>query len=164
MVKKEKLFMELFIGLGIMLISGWVIFYSSNIEAKAANFPFYISILLFALGAILVVRDLITIYQKKNLVNKHADIYNAPSIFDLLKTELLPYSITALCLLFIWALPVVGFEISAFCLIFAVMILIKSKVTLSTILLSFIVPALLIIIFRLGLNIRIPLALEMYLS
>jgi hypothetical protein len=162
----KKLFMELFIGLGIMMVSGWVIFYSSNIEAKAANFPFYISILLFGLGAILVVRDLITIYQKKNLVNKLADIYNTdtPAIFDLLKTELLPYSITALCLLFIWALPVVGFEISAFCLIFAVMILIKSKVTLSTILLSLIVPALLIIIFRLGLNIRIPLALEMYLS
>ncbi len=161
---KKKLYVELLIGLGMIALSIWIIYFSMEIEAKAANFPLYISILLLVFGGIFSLQSLIKIFRKARKLDISPEkIYmDKTKIFELLIAELLPYGATILCLLFIWAFPIVGFELSAFCLVFLIMISIKPKVATSTILVSLVVPIILILIFRLGLNIRIPLALDMY--
>ncbi len=66
-------------------------------------------------------------------------------------------SIILLTLLYVAVLPIVGFEITSFCYMMIVMIIIERKFYWSRVLLSGLVTLLLVFIFSFGLNLRIPL-------
>ena len=74
--------------------------------------------------------------------------------------ELYPFSITLLCMLFLFAYNRIGFELSAFGLMFATMLLIQYKFALHKFYYAIIIPVILILVFKVGVDLRLPLLIE----
>ena len=157
---KKELYIELFVGLGIVVFSSMMVKYSMRIESNASVFPFYISVLLLIFTGVFIIQKTLIIIQKQNSSKEPFIKVQDIGRLDQFKSVVSPMVATLLCLLFIWAFPIIGFEISAFLLMFLIMLSINYKEAISKIWIPLLIPILLILIFRLGLHIRIPLALD----
>jgi len=157
---KKELYIELIVGLGIVVFSSMMVKYSMRIESNASVFPFYISVLLLIFTGVFIIQKTLIIIQKQNSSKEPFIKVQDIGRLDQFKSVVSPMVATLLCLLFIWAFPIIGFEISAFLLMFLIMLSINYKEAISKIWIPLLIPILLILIFRLGLHIRIPLALD----
>jgi hypothetical protein len=79
---------------------------------------------------------------------------------DALQMNFLPLIAVFLCILFLFMFTRAGFELSAFGLIFSIMLIIEWRLAFKKIYIAVLTPALLILIFYFGLKLRLPLLIS----
>lgn len=158
---KNKL-IDILIGIALCAFSIIVFIHSFSIEQKARMFPVVISLALALFSGLIVIRNVYSLIRKTEEKRaSHADdSKETEPIVKSLKNDLYPLLVSGLCIIFVLLYPVIGFEISAFSLLFFTMAIIDLKEAIRKIYIAIIVPAALIAIFYYGLKLRIPLLLE----
>lgn len=127
---------------------------AAELSFGAADFPRLLSFALIGLSFLLIG---ITVYNDFKALKKQpaAPVRNAP-----FKKELYPFLIIVFCVFFMIFFDRIGFELSAFLVMFAVMLLMDVKEAIRMIYLPVAVPLLLILIFKVGMGLRIPLLIQ----
>jgi len=77
-------------------------------------------------------------------------------------SEIYPFFIILFCILFLLGCERIGFDLSAFGLILATMLLINREEAFRKFYFAIIIPLVLILVFRTGLGLRIPLFIEKF--
>ncbi len=145
-------------GLGFLIFSFVVFFLSNRIPDEAALFP---KILSWTMGVISIA-FLVQVYMKWNKIFAAQDTdvkNNATSIKKLLVSEAYSMVLPALAILFVFALPVIGFEITAFIFLLAGIFLLGERRLLPLISIPFGTTLILTLVFRNGLGLRLPVGL-----
>ena len=149
---------DIVMGIGLCAFSIMVFIYSFSIEQKASTFPKFISLALALFSGLIFIRNVYSLIRKDE---DHADVTRkTEQIVKSAQNDLLPLLVSGLCMIFVLLYPVIGFEISAFMLLFFTMAIIDLKEAIRKIYISIIVPATLIAIFYYGLKLRIPLLFD----
>ncbi|MCK5767812.1 MAG: tripartite tricarboxylate transporter TctB family protein [Candidatus Atribacteria bacterium] len=145
----------------------FIVYLSLSIRAESALFPLVLSYLLILFNLGLIVNNILGWYSKKNkekYLNEKGKIDNTTKINKNISYEIYPFIAIILCIFFIIGFEKIGFDLSAFMLTFTVMILINSKEAFRKFYIALIIPAILILIFKIGLNLRMPLFIEFFLG
>jgi hypothetical protein len=161
--KNDKRLYDILIGIILCAFSITVFIFSFSLEKKAGMFPIFITLGLVFFSGLSVVRNIYLLALKGE--NKSENIRSGASermsqIVKSLKNDLYPLLVSGLCMIFVLLYPVIGFEISAFMLLFFTMAIIDLKEAIRKIYISIIVPAALIAIFYYGLKLRMPLLFD----
>ncbi len=128
----------------ILSFSLFLIFYSMDLGADARRIPLITAFLIMIFSIIIMIRSFRS--KDKDSFSSFQKNMDKPLIFIILLT-----------LVYVYALPIIGFEIASFIYMLIVMILIERKFLWSRVLISGIITLSLIFIFYFGLNLRIPL-------
>jgi hypothetical protein len=162
MKKQENLVGNIISGGAMFSLSIFVFQHVSNFSPKAATFPKLLSSVLLVLSSIFIASTIWKFVVHKKAFPKVAEEVDSEKSSTLIKTKtnLYPFSIIFLCIFFITALSRIGFEISAAILILATMTLIDRKAAVGRWYIALIVPAVLILVFKFGVGLRLPLLLE----
>lgn len=128
----------------ILSFSLFLIFYSKDLGADARRIPLITAFLIMIFSIIIMIRSFRS--KDKDSFSSFRKYMDKPLIFIILLT-----------LVYVYALPFIGFEIASFIYMLIVMILIERKFLWSRVLISGIITLSLIFIFYFGLNLRIPL-------
>lgn len=150
-----------FCGLGFL-----VLFFSSSIKAESVLFPRILGYTLILLNLGLIFTTLLEWTSQKNkqkLVEKKEKIENIANINQKPIYEVYPFFAIVFCIIFIVGFERIGFDLSAFILTFATMILINPKGAFRKFYIALIIPLILILIFKIGLDLRMPLFIEKFL-
>lgn len=145
-------------GIGFLIFSFVVYFMSNSIPDEAALFPKILSVTL----GVISIAFLIQVYIKWNKISSAKDAgvkRNATITRKQLVSEVYSMVLPALAILFAIALPVVGFEITAFIFLLVGLFLLGERKPLPLISIPFGTTLILTLIFRNGLNIRLPIGL-----
>jgi len=130
---------------------------ASEISAGATDFPRLLSFTLIGLSALLIGH---TIYNYlRSVKNKHVVSARKQKAAPF-KEELYPFLIVVFCIFFMVFFDRIGFELSAFLVMFAVMLLMDAKEALRKVYISVATPLALILIFKVGMGLRIPLLIQ----
>jgi len=143
----------------------FIVYLSFSIRAESALFPLILSYLLILFNLGLMVNNILEWFSKKNkgkLLNEKKKIANIFTINQGLSYEIYPFIAIVLCIFFIIGFENIGFDISAFLLTFTTMILINPKEGLRKFYIALFFPFILILLFKTGLNLRIPLFIERF--
>jgi len=145
----------------------FIIYLSSSMKAESVLFPLILSymLILFNLGLIFA-NPLERAFQKnkQRLFGKKEEIENISNINRKPFYEIYPFFVIMFCILFIVGFEKIGFDLSAFMLTFATMILINSKEGFRKFYIALIIPLILILLFKFGLNLRMSLFIERFLG
>jgi len=145
----------------------FIVYLSSSIREGSALFPLILSYLLILFNLGLIVSNLLGWFSKKNkrkLLNEKKRIDGIVASHQDLSHEIYPFIVIMLCIFFILGFENIGFDISAFLLTFITMILINPKEGFRKFYIALFFPFILILIFKIGLNLRIPLFIERFLG
>ena len=147
---------------------GFIIIYlSSSMKAESALFPLILSYMLILFNLGLIFANLLERAFQKNkqkLFSKKEEIENISNINRKLFYEIYPFIAIIFCILFIVGFEKIGFDLSAFMLTYATMILINPKEGFSKFYIALFIPLILILLFKIGLNLRMPLFIEHFLG
>ncbi len=157
-IKSKSKLTDILIGIILCAFSIMVFIYSFSIEQKASTFPKFISLALAFFSGLIFIRNIYSLIRKDE--NHADDTRKTEQNVKSLKNDLYPLLVSGLCMIFVLLYPVIGFEISAFLLLFITMAIIDLKEAIRKIYISIMVPAALIAIFYYGLKLRIPLLFE----
>lgn len=145
----------------------FIVYLSSSIRAESALFPLILSYLLILFNLGLIVNSTLEWLSQKNtgkLLNEKNEIDNIAKKNQGLSYEIYPFIAIVLCIFFILGFENIGFDISAFILTFTMMVLINSKEGFRKFYIALFIPFILILLFKIGLNLRIPLFIERFLG
>jgi len=145
----------------------FIIYLSSSIRSESALFPLLLSSLLILFNIGLMANDILGWFSKKNkekYLNKKKKIGDIITLNKSFSYEIYPFITIVLCIFFIIGFEKIGFDLSAFMLTFTTMILINSKEAFRKFYIAIIIPLVLILVFKIGLNLRIPLFIEFFLG
>jgi hypothetical protein len=154
---------DIVIGLLIILFAVVALLLSRQIGDAAAFFPRNISLLLLVFGIIYTIQQ-IPFKLIRNPSARKSDTEKTLSIRKILSgniADIILVIITICCLGFILLLPIIGFEASAFCLMFIIMFSMGKRKAISKIYLPVIVPIILNLIFKFVLHIHLPGTFEL---
>jgi hypothetical protein len=160
MKKQTTIWVNLLTGGVLFGLSVYTIHQTSSLSPGVADFPRFLGFLLFGLNILFI----ITTLRKRSIRRKMTDekfehridgLSNGPRI----NRELYPFTIIIFCAIFIYLMDIIGFEISACILILLTMCIIDRNQVKKSFYLILLAPAVLIIIFKLGMGLRIPLLL-----
>ena len=147
---------------------GFIIIYlSSSMKAESALFPLILSYMLILFNLGLIFANLLERAFQKNkqkLFSKKEEIENISNINRKPFYEIYPFIAIIFCILFIVGFEKIGFDLSAFMLTYATMILINPKEGFSKFYIALFIPLILILLFKIGLNLRMPLFIEHFLG
>ena len=174
-INREKIQMEKQVNIIGNLISYFafcclgffIVYLSSSIREGSALFPLILSYLLILFNLGLIVSNLLGWFSKKNkrkLLNEKKRIDGIVASHQDLSHEIYPFIVIMLCIFFILGFENIGFDISAFLLTFITMILINPKEGFRKFYIALFIPFILILIFKIGLNLRMPLFIERFLG
>ena len=135
---------------------------SFNIKPDSAMFPKLLSIIIFSLNAFLIGQYFYYFFTKneKEITQNRKNYWK--SIFTLKKYTVVPILIFIICCLFVFTYPRIGFELSGFLLVFSIMILINGKEAIKKFYIAILIPLFFLLIFKVGLNLSIPLTMEIF--
>ena len=157
MSKKEKIGGDLIAGGMMICLASFILHQASSFSPGAAKFPRFLSLLLLGLSVLFILSTLWKFAKSRKIINSGTEAFASRSKFSL---EFYPFIIIILCILFISILNKIGFELSACCLILATMAIIDRKQVKRSFYLAFLFPAVLILIFKFGIGLRIPLLFQ----
>jgi len=164
MEKQENFVGNIISGGAMLSLSIFVFQHVSNFSPKAATFPKLLSFVLLVLSLMFIVSTIWKFAVHKKAFSKVTEVVESEKASTSKKlniiTEVYPFSIIFLCIFFITALSRIGFEISAAILILATMALIDRKAAVRRWYIALIVPVALILVFKFGVGLRLPLLLE----
>jgi len=174
-INREKIQMEKQVNIIGNLISYFafcclgffIVYLSSSIRAESALFPLILSYLLILFNFYLMVNSILGWFSKKNkgnFLNEKKKIGSIITGRQSMSHEIYPFITVMLCIFFILGFENIGFDISAFFLTFVTMILINPKEGFRKFYIALFIPFLLILLFKIGLNLRIPLFIERFLG
>lgn len=143
----------------------FIVYLSSSIRAESALFPLILSYLLILFNLGLIVNNIFGWYSKnkEKYLDEKKKIDNITKINKGFSYEIYPFVAIMLCIFFIIGFEKIGFDLSAFMLIFVTMILINSKEAFRKFYIALIIPVIFILIFKIGFNLRMPLFIEFFL-
>lgn len=128
-----------------------------SIVTSSTIFPKLLSFSLFLLNALLIINHL----YKKNKNGKEKDIKSSwKNLFNFEKYTTTPIITFFVCCIFVYIYPRIGFELSSFLLVFTIMYLINRKEAIKKFYYAIISPLLFLILFKFGLNLTIPLTID----
>jgi len=130
---------------------------ASEIGAGAAVFPRLLSFALIGLSALLMGN---TIYTYLRTRTKQPEVAARKQKAAPFKEDLYPFLIVTFCIFFMALFDRIGFELSAFLVMFAAMLLMDAKEALRKIYIAMVAPLVLILIFKVGMGLRIPLLIQ----
>ncbi|GAH42300.1 unnamed protein product [marine sediment metagenome] len=136
-------------------------------KAESALFPLILSymLILFNLGLIFVnLSKWVFQKNKLKLVSKKEEVENILNTNRKSFYEIYPFIAIVFCILFIMGFEKIGFDLSAFMLTYATMILINPKEGFRKFYIALFIPLILILLFKIGLNLRMPLFIEHFLG
>jgi len=145
----------------------FIIYLSSSMKAESVLFPLILSYMLILFNLGLIFANLLERAFQKNkqrLFSKKEEIGNISNINRKPFYEIYPFFVIMFCILFIVGFEKIGFDLSAFMLTFATMILINSKEGFRKFYIALIIPLILILLFKFGLNLRMSLFIERFLG
>jgi hypothetical protein len=153
---------HLIIGITIVLSAAVIFFLSTMLEPRAAFFPEGISLLLFFFGSVLVIQQIHFKVKHKSAEGQTSidAINKAEKSENNRRTNIVLITIPLLSVGFISIIPFIGFEASAFCLMFMMMMSISFNIAVKRIYIAIVTPVLLNLVFRLVLNIQLPSTFE----
>ena len=141
----------------------FVLHQTSTMSRESATFPRLLSIALAGFSILFIIQSLWK--QSKRKRPSHEKMKSSDRPVDGSKAslqEIYPFAITVFCIIFLMAYTRIGFELSAFGLVFATMLLIHRKEALRKFYSAIIIPAVLVLIFKIGVGLRLPLVLEKF--
>lgn len=139
----------------------FVIYLASSMRIASALFPIILSITLIIFNLSLIFKTFLKwISDRKILFKKKGKEEKITSIREKTLFEIFPFITIIFCSLFVVGFEKIGFDISAFLLAFAIMILINPKEGFRKFYIALLIPFLLIVLFKVGLNVRMPLLIE----
>lgn len=146
----------------------FILYQTSTMKPESALFPRMLSYILLALSLSLI---LLKFFKNISLFNKDRKMISEEKIRIKKVThknrkiihEIYPFFIILFCILFLWGYDRIGFDLSAFGITFATMILIDHKEAFRKFYFAIIIPLILILIFNIGLGLRMPLFIEKFL-
>ncbi|MCF6269789.1 MAG: tripartite tricarboxylate transporter TctB family protein [Melioribacteraceae bacterium] len=137
----------------ILSFSLFIILQSIELRADARLIPLITALLIMVFSVTIIIGS----FKSKNsesfsvaILKKNMD---KPLLFIILLT-----------LLYVFILPIIGFEITSFCYLIIVMAIIERELFWSRVLISGIVTLTLVFIFSFGLNLRIPLLFSKFFN
>ena len=161
MKRIKEITIDFYIYLGFMLIGLFIIWQSSDLRPASALFPRLLSYLILLLGVTLLFMNFI---NKKNLLTEEKVEPTKKEEIILKKNqlyyELVPLTIILFCILFLLLFQNLGFDISAFITIWVIMIFMNKKEGLRKYYIALLIPLLIILLFKYGLNLRLPILIE----
>jgi Na+/melibiose symporter-like transporter len=164
MKKQENIVGNLISGGAMFSLSIFIFQQVSSFSPKAATFPKMLSFVLLVLSLMFIASTLWKFAVHKKALPKVTEEVDSERVSTSKRleiiTEVYPFSIIILCIFFITALNKIGFEISASILILATMALIDRKEAVRKFYVALIVPVALILIFKFGVGLRLPLLLQ----
>lgn len=134
---------------------------ASELSSGAADFPRLLSFVLGGLSSLLIG---ITLYNYVRTLKKQPAVAARKRKTTPFKEELYPFLIIFFCIFFMVFFDRIGFELSAFLVMFAVMLLMDAKKALRKIYLAVVTPLALILIFKVGMGLRIPLLIQNFIE
>lgn len=143
----------------------FILYQTSTMRPESALFPKMLSYFLLVLNLYLILlkffSNISKFNEKKKISTQEREIKK--EIKDQRYTyEIYPFFIILFCILFLLGCERIGFDLSAFGIIFAIMLLINRKEAFRKFYFAIIIPLILILIFKVGLNLRIPLFFEKF--
>jgi len=133
-----------------------------DMTSSSAMFPRLLSISIFSLNAFLIGQYFYYFFirKEKGITQNRRNYWK--SIFNLKKYTVIPILIFIICCLFVFAYPRIGFELSTFLLVFSIMVLVNKKEAIKKFYFAILIPLLFLLIFKVGLNLTIPLTIEIF--
>ncbi len=163
MKRIKEITIDFYIYLGFIILGLFIIWQSSDLRSASALFPRLLSYLILLLSVTLLFLNFI---HKKNLLTEEKS--ESPKKTEIkpkkdpLYFELIPLVIIFFCILFLLLFQNIGFDISAFITIFAIMVFMNKKEGLQKYYLAILIPLVIILLFKYGLNLRLPLFIEKF--
>lgn len=135
---------------------------SFSIKPDSAMFPKLLSIIIFSLNVFLIGQYFYYFFteNEKEITQNRKNYWK--NIFNLKKYTVVPILIFIICFLFVYAYPRIGFELSGFLLVFSIMILINGKEAIKKFYIAILIPSFFLLVFKVGLNLSIPLTIEIF--
>jgi len=166
MKNRDKITGNLISGGAMFGLSIFILQQTSSFSSQAATFPRLLSFVLLALSTLFIASTIWGYIKNKKSFTKESEVVDSDEVSSLKWSEIIkevyPFSIIILCILFITALNTIGFELSASILILATMALIDRKEAVRKFYIALIVPVVLILIFKFGIGLRLPLLLQKF--
>jgi len=143
----------------------FILYQTSAIRPESALFPKMLGYVLLALNFFLILPKFFL--NTSNLIKNKKTGTEERRIRGKIKNqkyiyEIYPFFIILFCILFLLGCERIGFDLSAFGIILATMLLINREEAFSKFYFAIIIPLVLILIFRTGLGLRIPLFIEKF--
>jgi len=133
-----------------------------DMTPSSSMFPRLLSIFIFSLNAFLIGQYFYYSSKRneKEIIQNRKNYWK--NIFNLKKYTVIPILVFIICCLFVFAYPRIGFELSAFLLVFSIMLLINRKEAIKKFYFAILIPLLFLLIFKVGLNLAVPLTVEIF--
>jgi len=160
--KSNRLDKNLLSHFAFCVIAIFVYIISFNIAPASSMFPRLLSIIIFSLNAFLIGQYFYYFLteNEKEVTQDRKKYWE--NIFNLKKYTVIPILIFIICYLFVFAYPRIGFELSGFLLVFSIMILINGKEAIKKFYIAILIPSFFLLVFKVGLNLAIPLTIEIF--
>ncbi len=139
----------------LIILAGIIFVYSITADVKCIYPLTFVSSAIIICNLILMFRKSVWNLKNNFTSNEHLVAQETEAIKSWKFS--IPYLVILLCLSFVYFVPIVGFEISAVLFMIVIPAIIDWKQIKRWIFLSIIVPAVLILVFYFGLNLRLPL-------
>ena len=162
MVKIQRSFAaSLLSGAAMLSLSVFVLHQTSTMSPGAATFPQLLGQVLAGFSLLLIASAIWThIWRKKPRVEEIKPLIEPSHSGLKIMHEVYPFGIIVFCILFMVAFNRIGFELSAFGVMFATMLLIDRREALRKFYYALLTPAFLILIFKFGVGLRLPLLIH----
>ncbi len=165
MKKINEINLDLCIYLGFVLLGLIVLNQSSNLRVASALFPQLLTYLMFFLCFLLVYFNFKsrkelqiekTEKKKENITNKsNIKVKKINNYY-----EFYPIILVLICVLFLIGFQYIGFDLSSFIAMLVIMLFMNKKEALGKLYLAILVPFAIVLLFKYGLNLRLPLLIE----
>jgi len=155
---KDQIYKSFIPGIASLGLSLYVWLYISDLGEGAAAIPGLIAIVLAILSLLLIISGIKEYNQlNKEYTQERQSADQDKGKFTSLKMELYPFTLIIVCIVFLLLFDSVGFDIGAAVLLFAAMLLIDAKEAVRKFYLVILIPLVLVLIFKFGLSLRLPL-------
>ena len=132
-------------------------FFTSSLDPDSSLFPRMASWVMVVLSFGLIGQSLWVQQREKRRASDKERLSEASIGF---RQRVYPFVVVVFCILFLISFNIIGFELSSALLMFMIMLLLDWKKGLRKFYFALAVPAVFILIFKVGLKLRIPLLLD----
>jgi len=144
-------------------IAIFILIESSHMNPNSAMFPRLLSMVMLGLNLFLIAQYFFHFFHKR--ARKETIYYKKihwGNLSNFKKYDIHPLFVFILCFLFIIAYNRIGFELSAIFLAASIMLSINKKEAIKKLYFAILIPLFFLLIFKVGLHLRIPLLMEKY--
>jgi len=134
-------------------------FFTRSVDSESSIFPRMVSWVLAGLSFGMIGQSFREYQLEKK---KSSRIRHQSNAVIRVHQRVYPFIVVVFCVLFLISFKVIGFELSAVLLMFMIMLLLDWKKGLRKFYFALAVPVVFILIFRVGLKLRIPLFLDRF--